>query len=401
MRARAAALGRRVGPWLAALAAGMVLGPLPASGEVLYVTEGNRLRRVDLSFDPPRSEVLIERASGGAVGPGAPPPARRRDVNGMICWLPDGSGRFVLGEDTGQPEAPPGWGVFTALGRQVGKLVATYRVLPGEPHGCAFDGAGRLFATDVGNKGFGRGRGQLLVWFPPFDVLSREGGLQSGGSPGSGNFCKLATDIATAGGVAVDPQGRVYVASASGLSILRFSPPFPTGPTAEGGCGSRDELGSPRADRVRREVFIRGLYAFTGLAFHGERLFASSPLTGEIAEYDLEGRWLRDVLDPPGWLPPHATGSPMALAVGGDGTLYYTDLDLVWNGWRLVPGPNGKLRRIRFDPDGAPRPPETLLEGLAFPDGVSVAPEAEAGPAGSGSPEAAGGLRRGRPRAAR
>lgn len=36
------------------------------------------------------------------------------------------------------------------------------------------------------------------------------------------------------------------------------------------------------------------------------------------------------------------------------------------------PGPNGSIRRIRFDSDGEPLPPETLLDGLAFPDAVSV-----------------------------
>ncbi len=339
------------------------------------VAEGNRLWRVEVDAGPPRRELVIERASPGGEGTSAAPDGdRRRDVNGTVCWLPDGSGRFVLGEDTGQPARPPGWGVFEPDGRQLGRLVATYRVLPGEPYGCAFDRSGRLFTTDVGNKGFGRGRGQLLLWFPPFDRRSlRAGGASDGAGPSS-PFCKLDTRIGTAGGVVVDERGRVYVASASGLAILRFSPPFPSGPDAAGGCGGRDELGSPRADRVTREVLVRAPYVFAGLALSGGRLFASSPLTGEIAEYDLEGNRIRDVLDPPGLLPPHATGSPMGLAVGADGTLYYTDLDLVWEGLRPVPGPNGKLWRIRFDDSGAPRPPEVLLDGLAFPDGVAVVP---------------------------
>ena len=75
-------------------------------------------------------------------------PARGRDINGMVCALPDGSGRFVAGEDTGQPDAPAGWGVFAADGTQVGKLVASAAAAKPDPYGCAFDGAGRLFTTE-------------------------------------------------------------------------------------------------------------------------------------------------------------------------------------------------------------------------------------------------------------
>ena len=48
-----------------------------------------------------------------------------RDLNGQICFFPDGSGRFVAGEDTGQPERPAGWGIFQLEGAAVGSLSAT------------------------------------------------------------------------------------------------------------------------------------------------------------------------------------------------------------------------------------------------------------------------------------
>jgi hypothetical protein len=73
-------------------------GARAESGELLYSTEGNRLRRIDvdtLGSARPAEEILIERAG---QGPGADENPGR-DVNGMICALPDGSGRFVLGED--------------------------------------------------------------------------------------------------------------------------------------------------------------------------------------------------------------------------------------------------------------------------------------------------------------
>ena len=95
----------------ASLATGSALASSPDGGELLAVSEGNRLRRLDidtLERPPLVEDVLIERASLD--------PLNGRDVNGMLCLLPDGSGRFVMGEDTGQPSPPPGWGV---IGRPV------------------------------------------------------------------------------------------------------------------------------------------------------------------------------------------------------------------------------------------------------------------------------------------
>jgi sugar lactone lactonase YvrE len=347
------------------------------AGEVLYATEGNRLLRVDLEAPGgPASavEVVIERASDGETGGAAV--GRRRDVNGMICPLPGGSGRFVAGEDTGQPGVPPGWGVFSPDGVQIGKLTATYRAELGEPFGCAFDGGGRLFTSSVGNKGFGRSLGQLILWFPPYDRFPGPPGAYPDTNAASESFCKLATDIGTAGAVAVDADGRIYVASSSRGAILRFSPPFPTSPDAAGGCGAKDELGSPLADPVQREVFARGLYTFSGLAFGpGGHLYAASVLTGEIVEIGADGDVVRKVLDPPGWLPPLTTGHPQGIAFDAAGSLYFADLDLTWDFPGIGPGPNGKLRRIRFDAEGRPQPPETLLDGLEFPDGVAVLPD--------------------------
>ena len=367
---------RRVAASLGAIAAAACATTGPASaGEVLYANEGNRMLRIALgAAGGGEPEVFIERASEGK--PGGAAVGRRRDVNGMICAFPDGSGRFVAGEDTGQPEIPPGWGVFSPAGVQIGKLTATYHVAQAEPYGCAFDGAGRLFTTEVGNQGFGRPLGQLILWFPPYAAFPGASGSHPVTGAVSKNFCKLATDIGTAGAVAVDAKGRVYVASSSRGAILRFSPPFPTSPDATGGCGATDALGSPLAEEVAREVFVRGLYTFTGLAFGPDGLlYAASVLTGEIVAIDADGDVVRKILDPTGLLPPIETGHPQGIAFDATGSLYFADLDLVWDFPSLVPGPNGKLRRIRFDADGRPRPPEILVDGLEFPDGVAVMPD--------------------------
>ncbi len=346
---------------------------LALAGELLFVSEGNRLRRVDLALagGGARAEVLVERA--------ARDPERGRDLNGMVCALPDRSGRFVLGEDTGQPHPPAGWGVLDASGTQVGKLAATARAAVPDPYGCAFDAEGRLFTTEIGDVGFGGGSGQLVLWFPPFDRFPGAPGEYPATDAPSVHACKLATDLATATGLAVDRAGRVYVAETSGFGIERFSPPFPTGPDAAGGCGGRDATGAPLADLVQRERFawarpLGGLLTYSGLALAPNgNLYAASVVTGRIGEFDLEGNLVRLVLDPGRWLPPYPTGTPQGLAVDGEGSLYYADLDLVRDGLSLGPGPDGKVWRIRFA-EGAPQAPELLLRGLEYPDGLGVLP---------------------------
>lgn len=349
--------------------------PAACPQQLLYTSEGNRLRRFDI--DSIRSgtlveDILIERASLGGL-----------DINGQICALPDGSGGFVAGEDTGQPAVPPGFGVFDAAGRRIGKLTPTFQTeLPGavsndEPFGCAFDAAGRLFTSDVGNQASGAGNGQLLLWFPPFDRFP--------GAPGtfpnaerSTNFCKLAIDIPTAGSVATDPEGRVYVTSARSGRVERLRPPFPTSPDASGGCGGRDALGSPVADRVQRETFIEGGRTFSGIVRSpAGGWFVAAVLNGVIEEYDPNGVLLRTIVAPAAGETalPLSAGHPQGMAVDCAGDLYYADLALrIGSGGGIGPGPNGTVRRVPFDICGTPGPPQIVRGGLAFPDGVGVLP---------------------------
>src|SRR4029453_13847020 len=189
-------LGARASRFFAAFLSCATAAAAADSGELLYSTEGNRLRRYDLDTidQPPLVEdILVEQASASEEG-GAAPAGKFRDINGMICPFPDGSGRFVAGEDTGQPNPPPGWGVFAASGKQVGKLTATYNNF-GEPFGCAFTPDGILFTTDTGNQGFGTPNGQLIMWFPPYDRFPGAPATYPN-SARSTNFCQIATDIA-------------------------------------------------------------------------------------------------------------------------------------------------------------------------------------------------------------
>jgi hypothetical protein len=138
---------------------------------------------------------------------------------------------------------------------------------------------------------------------------------------------------------------------------------------------------------VQRERFVgtrplRGLLTYSGLALAPNgNLYAASVATGRIGEFDLDGNLVRLVLDPGRWLPPYPTGTPQGLAVDGEGSLYYADLDLVRDGLRIAPGPDGKVWRIRFAA-GEPQAPEVVLRGLEYPDGLGVVRATLAGEGG-------------------
>jgi len=348
-----------------------------AKDSIAFGPEGNRLHAYTTS-GPLIAQVVIPSASDD--------PANGRDINGQVCFLP-GTRRFIAGEDTGQPDPPPAWGLFELHGdavgelsaTQVGRFVTTFQGPPGEegvpdtadPYGCALLSDGRLVTTDIGNTATGPGTGQLTIWFPPFDQ-------------GDVDHCKLAVAITTAQGVFVDDNDDVYVASARGSAdpagIYRFRGPFPTSDDAAGGCGRTDDTGAPLADAVDVQLFISdtdNVPTPNGIVGTPEGTFyVSSIINGVIAEYDASGAFLRRVLQPPdGEMlgpEPYSTGTPLGLALDADGTLYYADLGLIIDGPRIGPGPRtGSTRRIRFV-DGAPQAPETLASDLSFPDGVGV-----------------------------
>lgn len=361
--------------WILALSV-VVASAAVGQAQLLYSPEGNRLRRYDIDSIKQgalQQDILVDTADSGT--------ANGRDVNGQVCEIPASGGGFVLGEDSGQPDVPPGWGVFSADGNQIGKLTATYFVQPqGDPFGCVFDSSGRLFTSEIGNSASGPATGQLIVWFPPFDRYPGAPDTYPN-AEASTHFCKLAVDIGTATGLAIDEQSRIYVAtargggSASAAGILRFSPPFPTGADAAGGCGRVDGLGSPLADRVDVELFIAdaNVPTPTGIArATNGNWYVSSVLNGVIAEFDQDGTFLRRVLSPPRPGIPSPTGNPQGLAVDAAGDIFFTDLQLAQGPGGIGPGRNGKVRWIELDDQGLPSPPVIIRENLAFPDALGI-----------------------------
>jgi hypothetical protein len=302
------------------------------------------------------------------------------DINGQVCFL--GPRRFIAGEDTGQPDPPAGWGVFRLRGdrvgdlsvRRVARLVPTYAPTDESPdtYGCGVLSDGRVVTTVIGNTASGPTDGQLVLWFPPF---RSDTGVR---------FCVLDAELGTAQGVYVDDRDRIHVASARGATagVLRYSGPYPTAPDATGGCGRTDTAGSPLADNVTRTQLVTAgtdshLSVANGIAGEGRgAFFASSVISGVIAEFAADGTYRRTVLEPPAGetlgAEPFSTGTPLGLALGPDGSLYYADLGLVYDADGIGPRDgSGSVRRIAFT-RGEPRPPTVMADDLTFPDGLGV-----------------------------
>jgi len=302
------------------------------------------------------------------------------DMNGQICFDPKKPNRFVAGEDTHQDTTGhPGWGIFditdTTVGKlkmeQVGKLVPTYQPSNDNPenYGCGFLDDGRILTSDVGNQAEGPGDGQLIVWFPPFESRKVK-------------YCKVDVHLTTGQGVLVDGDS-VYVSQARRPGVFKYAvADLPTSNTPDGGCDGKDATGAPTATKVKSSLFIEpteetGVVTPAGIAKGPDgHLFVASVFSGVIGEYTADGEFVRDILKPPAGeqlgKQPFSTGTPLGVGVGPDGSVYYADIGIVVDDG-IGPGRGtGKVRRITFDEQGNPNPPETMDEGLAFPDGIGI-----------------------------
>jgi WD40 repeat protein len=367
-------LHHRVTPVVLALCVGVSCTPEPSkvASPILFSPEGNRLNAY-ATVPPFEKQTVIQRRASDPTG---------WDINGQLCFSPDGSGLFVVGEDTGQPDPPPGWATFQLRGSRVGelsavrtgRLVPTYQPTDRNPDnfGCGFLADGRVVTTVIGSLHTGPTDGQLILWFPPFQT---EGPTPS---------CKIDVEIGMAGQIHVDREGRVYVASARGNpGVWRYSGEFPTSPDAAGGCGRIDAAGAPLVDagRIHKEQLIdtsvEDAAGTMGLAVSPDgSLFTSRSLSGVIAQFDADGRFVRRIIEPPRGVSLASAsgfpdGTPSGLALGSDGTLYYADLGLV-----AAPTPRprlgfGSVRRI-VAPGQPPAHPEVIDQSLDFPDVVSL-----------------------------
>jgi hypothetical protein len=339
---------------------------------IVFSAEGNNLNAYQ-SVPPFKRQRVITTIDDDPKG---------LDINAQICFFPGqkpgGTRWFIAGEDTGQPNPPQGWGIFSLKGTQIGKLKAkkigkltpTYQgsLDNAENYGCGFLKDGRVLTTDVGNQAGGSGDGQLIVWFPPFNRTTVP-------------YCKIDVGIATAGNILVR-NDEVYVPSARPPTsgVWKYSGPFPTSNTAAGGCGRKDGTGAPLADAVQKAIFIPTAdpiatpNAITTAPRRG--FYVSSVINGVIAEYDKDGTYVRTVLKPAAGdslgAQPFKTGTPLGIGTDRKGDLFYADIGIVVSPTGIGPGDHtGTLRRIHFV-NGQPQPPEIMNHDLDFPDGIGV-----------------------------
>lgn len=373
-----------------------------APAEFVLGPEANHLWAYDAETGD--AQLVIE-AENSARDPVATAPAGsdRRDVNGQVCVSRDGR-HFVAGEDTvaggeGSSHDPriAGWGYFEIHGSSIGAITAEQvgKLSPeagsgpgyaGDPdnYGCGFLDADRLLTTALGDTLPGEpANGQLFLWFGPFDagyheMTDPDSGVTS--TVGEVPHCELDRTLATAGGIAIDDRGDVYVAAnrpdddGNPGAVWRYSGRFPSSPEectdAYLAANVRKELVVPLVDGAPADPAAPTPSA-VAIGPAGT-LYVSSVFSGTVSEFDRDGRWIRDVW-PTAPVAPRTgpTGdTPFGVTVTGDGSLWIADLGVVGDG----PAPReGSVRRVRFDDAGGPQPfGDTIAEGLTFPDGLGV-----------------------------
>jgi hypothetical protein len=313
LSARPARPARGRGLLAAATAATLALGvtaaagapPTSAAGTVTTIVfngEGNNLNAYDPAAGT-RQNVVPNWNRAPGTG---------KDINAQICFFPDGSGRFIAGEDTFQERVNPatglnelmGWGIFQLNGRrvgdlsatQLGKLTPTFQPMDDNPenYGCGFLSDGRVVTTDVGDQQpQATANGQLIVWFPPFESYAVR-------------YCKVDVAIGTANQIYVGADDTVYVASArpdkaGNLGGIYAYRNLPTSDNVGGGCGATDVTGAPLATRgsyTKTPFIVDQVNVPTPNALvpsgHGT-YYVSSVFTGVIAEYSLTGTFIRRV----------------------------------------------------------------------------------------------------------
>jgi hypothetical protein len=275
-------------------------------------------------------------------------PSAQNNVNGQACLVPDGSGQFIMGEDTHQDTgARQGWAFFKPDGSFVKKILEPKtdgEAKQIEPFGCAFDSKKRFFVTDVGSEDFTAKNGKLIVYFPPDYETS----------------CVLNLGIEVAGTISIDENGNLYIPEAAPPgNVLKFAGPFPTSAAA---CAT-----------ITPSVFFKDAVVLTPFSIvkapNGNWYLSSVYLPTAIREYDPQGAFVRTIAEGAD------IGNPAGLAVASDGTIYYADLGLEVPPDEIIPAPKsgkGTVRKITFDKDGNPQPPVTIASGYDYPDAVAI-----------------------------
>jgi hypothetical protein len=389
---------------LVAVLVGLLVRPTPAATTPQFVLspENNHLWAYDAATG---ARQILGRAVDGPDPGMMPPNGLRRDINGQVCISPDNR-HIITGEDTvlsgggegGSSHDPriAGWGFYEIAGAALGELTIdqTGKLAPeggkgpgytGDPdnYGCGFLDGNRLFTTAIGNTLPGEpANGQLFLWFAPFtSEFRQETDTEAGVSffVGSVDHCQIDDTLATAGGIAIDTNGDVYVTAnrpdddGNPGAVWRYRG---TWPSTAAECTA-----SFLAANITKEQVVPAVPGLPAdpmaptpssvLISPAGTLYVASVFSGTVSEYSKDGVWIRDLF-PLSPVTPRTgpTGNtPFGLAVTADATLWIADLGIVVG----APVPEqGSLIRLPFA-EGAPvLPAETVQDGLTFPDGLGV-----------------------------
>ena len=356
------------------------------------------------------------------------------DPNGQLCVLPDRSGRFVVGYNPTLPsqhnpgslkpvKQPP---IGEALYNKHGVFTGTTLAVPGAYNGgdippdvagggafnnngtmtgCAVDGRGDVFASDLGTA---QGAfpppddGRIIEWFAPsYTTFCIVDGPTGGGDgphhvDGTGGLRQpgdLAIDANT--GDLLVPEAGAETGLIGG-SVLRFA--AGSLPRSAKDCAP-DGL-YPRTN-LHVSTFVQG--TASRLPFPAAiardpscNCWAVSTVIGDpsvvwvngsgtpIPGRSLPGESVAHIGQDPNAF------SPFGIAFAPDGTLYITDIHIVCSAPLVDCGPatrGGRELRVTFT-HGNANPPVVFASGLDFPTSVTVCVRgAQVCPAPTGNPD--------------
>jgi len=393
---------------------------------------------VSSSFHAPRSGYLVYwdnneevdyyASASNTQGQLMPP----WDLNGQVCVLNDGSGRYVGGYDpTNYSQHNPGGpphnpfkqpadgeemngrhGLWTGLNLYIPGPFKMPKGTPGvtasspggdsppDTHGiyngqqtytgCAVDSQHNVFGADIATA---QGQvpipssGRLVEWFAPkytsYCVLY---GPTTGGVDGT-HHTDGSGGLIQPGMMATDSNDNLYVPQGGGANgvppgnVTEFS--HSSFPTSASECP--DGI-YPRAN-IKSSVFIQSTGSLLpvpqGIAKDPKcNCWAVSTLYGSpsIAWFNDQGQYLSTHPSIPGELLSDfghsATGyNPFGIAFAPDGTLYFVDIHVLCQGTGLTncgASNQGRLMRVTFVPNGTPSAPVTLASGMDFPTSATV-----------------------------
>jgi len=349
------------------------------------------------------------------------------DLNGQVCVLNDGTGRFIGGSDPTNPsqhnpggppnypfKQPPDSEMLNNIrGQYTGKTLyvpGPFRMAPGQPGqdapadstgvfngqatytGCAVDAEHNIFASDIGTA---QGsfpiptNGRLVEWFAPSYTSAcilygpDTGGIGPNHTDGSGGLSQPGMMTAL-------PNGNILVPQAGSTSggfpgnVLEFDhQSFPSSASqCPGGTYSRSAVRSTvffqaTTDNLPVPMGVAldptcGCYAISSI-------FGGGPDNAVIKWFNKDGTPVDR---------PSITGeslatfgsdsngfNPFGMAFAPDGTLYFVDIHITCQGTLTNCGPSdyqGRVMSVHFGPGRAPREMTTVSGHFAFPTSVTI-----------------------------